>query len=140
MDFKLEDEKRENYKAKFYWENDKDKMWIELVVIPDEEINDIVKKHTKVLIDFALHPETKRMVRVETPVVNYEKITDEMIDKGWVGWGNFTLNGKELDFTFENKKLLIGKVKGFEKFYSDSVNTITADFKERFGSKEKRKN
>ena len=138
MDLKVRRQK--DYSAKFHWGGDKKKMWIKLRMMTDEERQKIVKDATVVHIDFPLHPKTGKMQRVETREIDEKKLMEALVDSQLVEWGNFTLEGKELDCTLENKLSLIENVDGFAQFYAESITALKKDSEEAFGGTSASKN
>lgn len=143
MDLVLKEQ--EQYRARFYWGNDEENMWIDLVFLTDEEKREIRKECTRHHVDFPKDPETKQMVRVESDILDTEKMIDTLLDRTLEKWGNYKVNGKELECNFANKKLLIEKAENkdgqkFAQFYAESLVHLTKDAKETFGSKEATKN
>ena len=137
---KLEKKKHNEYKARFYWGDDKKNMWIELAIIPQEDMDAFRKSCISTIIDFPKDPETGRMQRVETPKFDEKKFMELVLEKSIISWGNFDLEGEQLECTLENKKMLVNDVDGFGDFYAKAIKTLMEDHKKKFGGTSKRKN
>jgi hypothetical protein len=55
-------------------------------------------------------------------------------------WENVEIDGEPAECTDENKRLLLAKSPEFREFYSEAVNSLTAQIQKEFGSVKPAKN
>jgi hypothetical protein len=121
VDFKKDSKIKKNT-GRYYWNNDKKAAWVEITTLTLEEINKISEECTTDIVDFAVHPETGILTRVESVKVDRIKRGRLLISRAISNWGGFSVDGgPDLDCTAENIQMLFNEFIEWRTWIVDCV-------------------
>ncbi len=126
-------------KVKFYFDKSKES-GVELMFITDEMRREAHKKLVREDVEFAIHPNTKKLTKVVTPDFNVEDLERWFLDTLITDWWGIFLDKKEIKPTSANKYKLYKDQKVFRDFIDKKNDELQEMAKETFGGTSSEKN
>jgi len=128
---------------------------VELRFIPDDMTAKERKRFVKKSIEYAVHPRTGKLAKVEDDVIDYDGFFAWWIDTLIVGWWGITVDGENFEATAYNKEALfhgrhfgddriftsiIDENREFQKFVNEKAAELSKLAEQLYGSKSAGKN
>jgi len=128
---------------------------VELRFLPDEMLAKARKKFVKKSIEFAVHPRTGKLAKVEDETIDHDGFFSWWIDNLIVGWWGIIVDGDEFQATAYNKEALyhgrhfgedriftaiIDEDHEFQKFVTEKAAELAKIAEQLYGGKSAGKN
>lgn len=130
----------EELKVKFYFDEEAKDSGVELKFITDEERQNAQHLLVKEDIDFPVHPDTKKLIKVVTPKFEVEELEAWFLDTLIASWWGMWLDDEEVKCTKENKVKLYKEQEVFRDFIDEKHNKLKQLVVESYGSSSNEKN
>jgi len=139
MNFKSKKPKQD-FTAKFYFPESGKKSGVELRFLTDEMRREAYNNLVKEDVDFAIHPHTRKLTKVVTPIFKNQDLEDWVVDNLIISWWGISLDDKPLDCTRENKIMLYREEEAFTAFIDESNKALIESAKASYGGTSEIKN
>ncbi len=132
--------KDDSLKVKFYFDPDDKESGVELQLITDEMRQKAHKRLVREEVEFAIHPNTKKLTKVVTPEFKTDELEAWFLDNLITSWWGIFLDKKEVKCTKAQKVKLYKGQKVFRDFIDGCHDQLKELAEDTFGSSSTEKN